>query len=125
MVWTLSSLPEDAFRAPDLGLFDRRRRVGCRRLAVRGAQIPLLFDRVATVRFASLPVTPVAYDGGGFRVGGIPMTFVGTDNQRSAVTLRIDSQNRVVLENGGQAFTLGPLTRPPDPAGRPAPHVRQ
>ncbi len=84
-----------------------------------GRQISLLFDRVATVRIASLPVTPVAYDGDGFRIGEIPMTFVGTDNQRSAVTLRIDSRNRVVLENGGQAFTLGPLTRPPDPAGRP------
>lgn len=84
-----------------------------------GRQISLLFDRVATVGIASLPVTPVAYDGGGFRIGGIAMTFVGTDNQRSAVNLRIDSRNRVVLENDGQAFTLGPLTLPPDPAGRP------
>jgi len=34
-----------------------------------GRQISLLFDRVATVRIASLPATPVAYDGEGFRIG--------------------------------------------------------
>ncbi len=84
-----------------------------------GRQLSLFLDRVGTVRVASLPTSPVEYDGGGFRIGGQAMAFVGTDNLRSDVDLRIDSQNRVVLERGGQSFVLGPLTRPPDPAGRP------
>lgn len=84
-----------------------------------GRQVSLFLDRFATVRVASLPTSPVEYDGGGLRIGELAMTFVGSDNQRSDVTLHIDSQNRVVLARGGQSFVLGPLTRPPDPAGRP------
>lgn len=84
-----------------------------------GRQLSLWLDHLTTVRVASLPTSPVEYDGGGFRIGEMAMAFVGSDNQRSDVTLRIDSQSRVVLARGGQSFILGPLTRPPDPSGRP------
>lgn len=84
-----------------------------------GLQISLFLDRITTVRMGPLSVSPVQYDGGGFRIGELSLAFVGTDNQRSDVDLRIDAQNRVVLTRGGQSFVLGPLTRPPDSAGRP------
>jgi hypothetical protein len=81
--------------------------------------LSLMLDRLLTVRVSSLPVRPLAYDGGGFRIGELPMTFAGTDNLRLDLRLLTDSRNRVLLSAGGRTFTLGPRTTPPDPSGRP------
>ena len=83
-----------------------------------GRRISLLLDHVGTVSMASLPTTPVSSDGGGFRLGETSLTFIGTDNETPGAKVRADG-NRAVLDTGSQTFTLGPLTRPPDPAGRP------
>ena len=83
-----------------------------------GRRISLLLDHVGTVRMASLPVAPVTSDGGEFRMGETSLTFIGTDNEQSGARVRA-AGDRAVLENGGHSFALGPLTRPPDPSGRP------
>jgi hypothetical protein len=59
------------------------------------------------------------YDGGGFRIGALSMTFAGMDNQRYDLELSTDAQNRLVLTSGGKSFPFGPRLSPPDPAGRP------
>jgi hypothetical protein len=83
-----------------------------------GRQLSMFLDRIFTVRMASFPGTPVAYDGD-LRIGNLAMTLVGTDNLQSGWKVCPDAQNRVLLKKGGQQFVLGSLTRPPDPAGRP------
>jgi hypothetical protein len=66
-----------------------------------------------------LPVSPLEYDGGGFVIDKLELTFGGTDNLRSDIKLDTDSLNRVVLSSGGRSFTLGPRSNPIDPSGRP------
>jgi hypothetical protein len=84
-----------------------------------GRDLTLLIDRVTTVRKVSLPVNRLAYDGGGFVVGGQFLTFGLTNNLRADLQLTSDSSNRVILSDGPNAFILGPRTGPPDPSGRP------
>ena len=83
-----------------------------------GRQLTLL-DRFVTIKTVSLAVNPLEYDGSGFLIGQLPMTFGSIDNQRFDLALRSDSANRIVLSSGGQSFTLGPRTNPVDPSGRP------
>ncbi len=84
-----------------------------------GRQLTLLLDLFVTTGTASLAVSPLEYDGGGFLIGQLPVTFGSIDNQPFDLALRSDSANRVVLSSGGQSFTLGPRTNPVDPSGRP------
>jgi hypothetical protein len=84
-----------------------------------GRQIALLLDRFLTLRVASFPVTSIRYDGGGFVIKNLSMTFGSTDNLRFDLSLHSDSSNRVVLCSGGRSFVLGPRTNPIDPSGRP------
>jgi hypothetical protein len=84
-----------------------------------GRQLTLFLDRFITIGAASLPVGPLEYDGGGFLIGDLQMTFGGIDNLRSDLALCSDSAHRVVLRTSGQFFTLGPRTNPVDPSGRP------
>src|SRR5215813_10486149 len=73
-----------------------------------GRWLTILVDR-------ALPVRPLKYDGGGFRIGDFPLTFAGTDNLRSDLRLTVDSLNRAVLQTRGHAFNLGPTIRSGNP----------
>ena len=84
-----------------------------------GRQLALLLDRFLTLRVASFPVTSLRYDGGGFVINNLSMTFGSTDNLRFDLSLHSDSSNRVVLSSGGRSFVPGPRTNPIDPSGRP------
>ena len=84
-----------------------------------GRQLSLLLDRIVSVRIASLTVAPLKYDGGGFLIGELLMTFGSIDNRRFDLQLHSDSSNRVILSTGGLSFTLGPRTNPIDSSGRP------
>jgi hypothetical protein len=84
-----------------------------------GRQLTSLLDRLITLRIASLPVSPIAYDGGGLVIGQLQLTFGATDNQRSRLALCSDSSNQVILAAAGRSFTLGRRTNPVDPSGRP------
>jgi len=81
--------------------------------------VSMWLDRFFRVRETSLPVSPLQYDGGGFRIGELQMTFAGMDNQRYDLQLSTDARNRLVLTSGGKSFPFGPRRSPPDPAGRP------
>lgn len=74
---------------------------------------------VSRPRVEALPVAPLGYDGGGFVIGDLRMTFGQTDNLRSGLRLAKDPSGRVVLCEGGRSFVLGPLTSAADPSGRP------
>lgn len=84
-----------------------------------GRRLTSLVDSIVTTRTIHLPVTPIKYDGGGFKIGQEGMTFGATDNLRSNLELCPDASNRVVLGIGGKTFTLGPRTNRADPSGRP------
>lgn len=84
-----------------------------------GRRFTLLLDGLGAVGAKTLAVSPLRYDGGGFRIGRVSLTFGGLDNLRGPQTLTTDSTNRVVFGDGTQFFTLGPRTNPLDPAGRP------
>jgi hypothetical protein len=84
-----------------------------------GRLLAMLVDQFVTTTAVSLPVAPLEYDGGGFLIGKLEMTFGATNNLRSDIELRSDSLNRVVLSSGGKTFLLGPRTNPVDPSGRP------
>ena len=84
-----------------------------------GRQITAFVDRVIPIPAASLPVTPLAYDSGGFVIGGQKMYFAGTDNLRAPLELAFDTQNRTILSWGRDAFVLGPRTGLADPSGLP------
>jgi hypothetical protein len=84
-----------------------------------GRRLTSLLDRLVTLRVASLPVSPVSYDGGGFVIGQLQLTFGSTDNQRADLVLHTDTLNQVVMSAGGRSFILGPRTNPVDPSGRP------
>jgi len=84
-----------------------------------GRQLTSLLDRFITIRVASLPVSPLKYDGGGLVIGQLQMTFGSTDNQRSSLCLCSNSRNQTLLKLGGKTFNLGPRTNPIDPKGRP------
>jgi hypothetical protein len=86
---------------------------------IAGRQLTLLLDRFITIGTASLPVSPLEYDGGGFLIGQLSMTFGSIENLRWDLGLHSDALNRVVLSSGGRSFTLGPRTNPVDPSGRP------
>ncbi len=81
--------------------------------------IALFLDRFITLNLESLPVSPLEYDIANLRIGEVSMPLLGTDNQRFNMGVQTDSQNRLVLSQGGQSFTLGPRLSAPDPAGRP------
>src|SRR6185369_11558691 len=63
-----------------------------------GRQISMLVDRIMTIPLESLPVSPLAYEGGSLRIGDRVVDG----------SVHIDG-NRVVLSAGGQSFTLGAL----------------
>jgi hypothetical protein len=84
-----------------------------------GRHLTLLLDRLFTIGSRTLPVSPIQYGGGGFLIGGMNMTFAGTDNLLFGVELSTDSANRVVLSKGKAHFTLGPRLNPIDSSGRP------
>ena len=84
-----------------------------------GRQLTLLLDRFLTIGNRSLPVSPIDYNGEGFLIGQLSMTFGTPDNLRSKLALCPDSANRVVLSDRGRSFTLGPRTNPMDRSGRP------
>ena len=84
-----------------------------------GRLLSILVDQIVTTPAVSLPVAPLEYDGGGFLIGQLEMTFGATNNLRSDIELRSDSSNRVVLSSGGKTFQLGPRTNLVDPSGRP------
>jgi hypothetical protein len=84
-----------------------------------GRHLTLLLDRVGTIGSRALPVNPIQYDGGGLRIGGLNMTFAGTDNLQSGIGCTTDSANRAVLVKGSTRFTLGPRLNAIDDSGRP------
>lgn len=84
----------------------------------RGRQFTLLLDQVGTVRKTSLLVSPLRYDGGGLRIGGLAMTFGGIDNLRADVRVTSDASGLVHLAAGQSSLPLGPRTNPVDPRGR-------
>ena len=86
---------------------------------VAGRQITLFLDRFITLRVESLPVSPLEFDIGDLRIGGVSLPLIGTDNLRFNLRVLTDSKDRLVLSTGGQSFILGPRLTPPDPAGRP------
>jgi hypothetical protein len=73
-----------------------------------GRWLTILVDR-------AMPVSPLKYDGGGFRIGNLPLTFVGTDNLRSDLKLTVDSLNRAILQTRDRTFILGPTIRSGNP----------
>jgi hypothetical protein len=84
-----------------------------------GRPLAVVVDYLVKVPVVSMPVKSIQYDGGGFVIGKLSMTFGQTNNLRSDLCLCPDSKNRVVLKTGGQSFVLGPRTNPVDPSGRP------
>jgi hypothetical protein len=84
-----------------------------------GRRVTSLLDRMITTRVLPLPVNPLRYDGGGFRIGDLQMTFAGTNNLRWDLQLTSDTLNRVCLSTAGDVFTLGPRANPVDASGRP------
>ena len=80
-----------------------------------------IVDRVFTIAIPTPSTDKLAFDGEGFRIGALSLTFGGTDNRRSDVKLctSTSNSNRVVLKSGGHSFALGPRTNPPDTSGRP------
>lgn len=84
-----------------------------------GRQIATVVDRFIAIHHSSLPVSPLQYDGGGFLIGNLSMTFGGINNLRFPLELCTNSSNRVILKIAGRAFILGPRTNPIDPHGRP------
>ena len=84
-----------------------------------GRHLSMILDRVVTLRHASLPASPLVYDGDSFRIGAIPMSFARADYQRYDLSVHSDPLNRFVLSTGGQSFTLGPPIRPPDSQRNP------
>ena len=65
-----------------------------------GRRFTLALDRVVNVRAKSLPVSPLQYDGGGFVIGDLAMTFGSAHNLRYDLSLNSDPANRVVLSAG-------------------------
>jgi hypothetical protein len=84
-----------------------------------GRRLTLLVDRLVTVHSVPLPISPLQYDGGGFRIGEQQLSFGTLTNLRFDLQLNTDAMNRVVLTAGGRSVVLGPNTRPVDPKGRP------
>ena len=66
-----------------------------------GRQISLLADRIMTIPLESLPVSPLAYEGGSLRIGDRALDG----------NIHVDG-DRVVLSAGGQSFTLGAFDNP-------------
>jgi hypothetical protein len=83
-----------------------------------GRHVALLLDGLVTGPAESLPVEPLAYDGGGFVIGGKSMIFAETNNLRGDLTLSIDPSGRVVLSAAHKAFVMGPQTEA-STSGRP------
>jgi hypothetical protein len=84
-----------------------------------GRWLTLLLDRVVSVGAKSLPVSPLHYDGGGFRIGGLPLTFGSTNNLNFPLSLNTNPSGVLTLSAANRTFTLGPRTNPVDPSGRP------
>ena len=84
-----------------------------------GRRLTLLLDRFITIATMPLPVSPSQYDGGGFRIGEIQLTFGALTNLRSDLTITTDAMHRAIVTWGRESFVLGPRTNPVDPRGRP------
>ncbi|HEX3653547.1 MAG TPA: hypothetical protein VHU18_12065 [Rhizomicrobium sp.] len=84
-----------------------------------GWWVTAVADQVFAVNVPAPPITNIAYDGEGFRIGGLSLTFGAPDNQRSDIELQTNAFREVVLTSGGQSFVLGPRTNAVDPSGRP------
>jgi hypothetical protein len=84
-----------------------------------GRRFASVLDRVVLTRCVFLPVNSLNYDGGGFVIGNVSLTFCGADNLRTDVELPVDGQRRVVLTSQGLSFTLGPRTDPEKSGGQP------
>jgi hypothetical protein len=83
-----------------------------------GRRISLVLDRVMTVRFATLPTSPLVYDGS-FRIGELSMDTTAPNGKPFDMSIHFDTLNRLVLTSGGRSFTLGPRTSLPSARGRP------
>lgn len=55
----------------------------------------LLLDRIIPFPTASLAVSPLSYDGGGFVIGGQQLTFGLTNNERAGLEPRTDLSKRL------------------------------
>jgi hypothetical protein len=73
-----------------------------------GRRITLFVDRWFTLSAASLPASPVEYDGGGLRIAGLPMTFGGIDNLRWPLKVHTDDGGHLAISTGVRSFTLAP-----------------
>lgn len=79
----------------------------------------IVLDQVIAIGSRSLPVSSLRYDGGGFRIGAIALTFAGLDNLRSDVELSVNLRNQVQLSARGASFPLGLRLDAGDSSGRP------
>lgn len=84
-----------------------------------GRRLTLLLDRVVSVNVRPLPVSPLSYDGGGFLIGDLSMTFGATNNLVFPLCLSTSGSGFVTLSAGNRDFILGPRTNPSDGSGRP------
>ena len=75
-----------------------------------GRKLTLALDWAVTVRTTSLPVGPLRYDGGGWVIGNLAMTFGTANNLSYPLILSSDPAGRAILSTGHQAFILGPRT---------------
>jgi hypothetical protein len=84
-----------------------------------GRRVTLLVDRLVTVDSVPLPISPLQYEGGGFRIGEQQLSFGTLTNLRFDLHLATDAMSRIVLAAGGRSFVLGPRTNAADPKGHP------
>jgi hypothetical protein len=73
-----------------------------------GRRITLFVDRWFTLSVASLPVSPVEYDGGGLRIAGLPMTFGGIDNLRWPLKVHTADRGHLAIAIDSRSFALAP-----------------
>ena len=64
-----------------------------------GRQISSTLDRVATIRYKTLPASPLVYEGGSFRIGELLLDDKPYD---------VRMQSGSLLSTGGRSFTLAP-----------------
>ena len=86
---------------------------------IAGRSLTAILDRLPTIGLASLPVSPLRYDGGGWKIGGLSLTFGAFDNLRYPLSLDSSISHRVSLTANARKFDLGRRTNPPNSSGRP------
>src|SRR5258708_23061130 len=84
-----------------------------------GRRLTLLLDRFITIATMPLPVSPAQYDGGGFRISEIQLTFGALTNLRSALTITTHAMHRAIGTCAPESFFLVPRTNPIHPPERP------